>query len=118
MGLKQDMSLPAAHLTTAQRRLLEIARASVGEPRVILLDETGAGLASTESRELRAIISQLAHRTGALIILIDHDVELVRSVCSTLAVLDFGRLIASGETATVIDNPVVRSAYLGEQIAT
>jgi branched-chain amino acid transport system ATP-binding protein len=115
VGLQELTHAPASHLTSAERRLLEIARASVGKPRVILLDEPGAGLTSAESIQLRGIIGELARLSTALVVLIDHDIELVRAICETTAVLDFGRVIASGNTLSVLDDAAVRRAYLGEE---
>jgi ABC-type branched-subunit amino acid transport system ATPase component len=101
-----------------ERRLLELARAMVGRPRVVLLDEPGAGLAEADARRLEPLILALAEPPDAVVLLIDHDMDLVQNVCRDLAVLDFGRLIATGPTAQVLANPVVAKAYLGtEEIA-
>jgi branched-chain amino acid transport system ATP-binding protein len=100
-------------LTVGQRRLVEVARAVVGRPRLVLLDEPAAGLPEEETSHLADVIRGIPEHTGALAILVDHDMSLVSACCATTAVLDFGRLIASGPTAAVLRNDDVIRAYLG-----
>jgi branched-chain amino acid transport system ATP-binding protein len=100
-------------LTAGQRRLVEVARAAAGKPRLILLDEPAAGLPDEETQHLTSVIRGLPGQTGALTILVDHDMSLVSAVCETTTVLDFGKMIASGPTAAVLRDPHVMSAYLG-----
>ena len=100
-------------LTAGQRRLVEVARTVAGKPRLILLDEPAAGLPDEETAHLTAVIKAIPEHTGALTILVDHDMSLVSAVCETTAVLDFGRLIASGPTAQVLRDEQVMRAYLG-----
>ena len=107
-------NLLAATLNLFQRRLLDIARALVGTPRVILLDEPGAGLSETESLFLRDVIAHIPAEFKAQVLLIDHDVELIRTLCAQTVVLDFGHLLAEGPTETVLEREDVRRAYLGE----
>jgi branched-chain amino acid transport system ATP-binding protein len=113
VGLGEVASERAAVLNTVQRRLLEIARTIAGRPRLVLLDEPGAGCDERETEALAKLIVAASERTGALIVLVDHDMELVRAVCAELAVLDFGRLIATGPTDDVLADTKVRDAYLG-----
>ena len=94
---------------------MEIARAVVGNPKVVLLDEPAAGLPDDESRRLGEIIQAIPQRTGALVILIDHDMDLVSACCDEVAVLDFGRLLAQGPTQAVLRERVVVEAYLGTE---
>ena len=100
-------------LTAGQRRLVEVARAVTGKPRLILLDEPAAGLPDAETAHLTSVIRAIPEQTGALTILVDHDMALVSAVCTTAAVLDFGKLIASGPTAAVLRDEHVMRAYLG-----
>ena len=100
-------------LGAGQRRLVEVARAVAGQPRLILLDEPAAGLPDEETAHLAAVIKSIPAQTGALTILVDHDMSLVSAVCETTAVLDFGKLIASGPTASVLRDENVMRAYLG-----
>ena len=100
-------------LTAGQRRLVEVARAVVGRPRLVLLDEPAAGLPDEETSHLADVIRGIPEHTGALAILVDHDMSLVSACCTTTAVLDFGKLIASGPTAAVLRNDDVIRAYLG-----
>jgi branched-chain amino acid transport system ATP-binding protein len=100
-------------LTAGQRRLVEVARTVTGSPRLILLDEPAAGLPDEETTHLTSVIRGIPEQTGALTILVDHDMSLVSGVCETTAVLDFGKLIASGPTAAVLRDEHVMRAYLG-----
>jgi len=102
-------------LTMLERRLVELAKSVVGEPRMVLLDEPGAGLAEDETARLAELIRQIPERFEAQVILVDHDMELVSAVCSTVAVLDFGRVIALGATTDVLADEHVKRAYLGTE---
>jgi branched-chain amino acid transport system ATP-binding protein len=115
-GLAAELKTPDARvrtLTAGQRRLVEVARAVVGRPRLVLLDEPAAGLPDAETSHLGEVIRGIPEHTGALTILVDHDMSLVSACCQTTAVLDFGKLIASGPTAAVLRNDDVIRAYLG-----
>ena len=100
-------------LAAGQRRLVEVARAVTGKPRLVLLDEPAAGLPDSETEHLTGVIKNIPEHTGALTILVDHDMSRVSAVCATTAVLDFGKLIASGPTAQVLRDENVMRAYLG-----
>jgi branched-chain amino acid transport system ATP-binding protein len=116
VGLDHDPRTPDAKvrtLTAGQRRLVEVARAVVGRPRLVLLDEPAAGLPEEETSHLAEVVRAIPEHTGALAILVDHDMSLVSACCATTAVLDFGKLIASGPTAAVLRNDDVIRAYLG-----
>jgi branched-chain amino acid transport system ATP-binding protein len=112
-GLAAKADLPGARLNAYERRMVEIARCVVGKPRIILLDEPGGGLGQAETASLREKISAIWSEFGAQVLLIDHDVDLIQAVCQSAIVLDFGVLIAAGPTASVLQDPKVRSAYLG-----
>jgi ABC-type branched-subunit amino acid transport system ATPase component len=113
VGLGTSPSAPVGSLTAGQRRLVEVARTVAGQPRLILLDEPAAGLPDEETAHLAAVVRAIPEQTGALTILVDHDMSLVSAVCATTAVLDFGKLIASGPTGTVLRDENVTRAYLG-----
>ena len=81
----------------------------------MLLDEPAAGLPDGETEHLAQVIKRIPSETGALVILVDHDMSLVSACCTTAAVLDFGKLIASGPTAEVLRNEHVIQAYLGTE---
>jgi ABC-type branched-subunit amino acid transport system ATPase component len=102
-------------LGARDRRLVEIARAVVGEPRVVLLDEPAAGLPDEETAQLSRMIQRIPQERGALVILVDHDMSLVSACCQFIAVLDFGKLIATGQTANVLRDEHVVRAYLGTE---
>jgi ABC-type branched-subunit amino acid transport system ATPase component len=115
VGLDREAHLSVGGLGAAQRRLVEVARAIVGQPRLVLLDEPAAGLPEEETAHLGELIRRIPDETGALVILVDHDMSLVSACCDTTAVLDFGRLIASGPTAQVLRDEHVVRAYLGTE---
>jgi branched-chain amino acid transport system ATP-binding protein len=113
VGLTAKPQTRVGTLGAGERRLVELARAVVGQPRVILLDEPAAGLPEEGSVRTSQVIQKIPQELGALVILVDHDMSLVSACCSQTAVLDFGKLIASGETAEVLRNDEVKKAYLG-----
>jgi branched-chain amino acid transport system ATP-binding protein len=113
VGLKAKPQTRVGTLGAGERRLVELARAVVGQPRVILLDEPAAGLPDEESVRTSQVIQKIPDELGALVILVDHDMSLVSACCSKTAVLDFGKLIASGDTQDVLRNDEVKKAYLG-----
>jgi ABC-type branched-subunit amino acid transport system ATPase component len=115
VGLDVDPDEKVGTLGARERRLVEVARAVVGKPRVVLLDEPGAGLPDDETEHLGQVIQRIPEQVGALVILVDHDMSLVSACCEVTAVLDFGRLIASGATAEVLRNEAVIKAYLGTE---
>ena len=102
---------PSTLLTAGQRRLLELARAYQGRPRLLMLDEPSSGLTTTEIEVLIAKLRLLAEE-GVAILLVSHDMELM-GVAQAIHVLNFGRIIASGTMAEVQEDAAVREAYLG-----
>ncbi|MZR31624.1 ABC transporter ATP-binding protein [Sneathiella litorea] len=118
VGLVDMANVPAAMLNPCQRRMTELARCLVASPRIVLLDEPGGGLSECEVDRLRYVIGNIKANFGAQVLLIDHDVELIRSVCSKTMVLDFGEIIAYGPTETVLQDENVKAAYLGTEIGT
>lgn len=112
-GLDDLRHRPAGSLPGGQRRLVELARAVAGGYDVLLLDEPSSGLDHTETEEFGGILQQVVSVRGTGILLVEHDISLVNSVCSYAYVLDFGVLIAEGPTSEVMASSAVRSAYLG-----
>jgi ABC-type branched-subunit amino acid transport system ATPase component len=115
VGLEVSPKAKVGGLGARERRLVEVARAIVGKPRVVLLDEPAAGLPDEETEHLGAVIQRIPEHVGALVVLVDHDMTLVSACCQTTAVLDFGKLIASGPTAEVLRDENVMRAYLGTE---
>jgi sulfate-transporting ATPase len=112
--LEDDLHRHVQDLPYGQRRLLAIVRAVATRPSVLLLDEPAAGLGDAETAELAHLVRRLADEWGMAVLLIEHDVHFVMSVCDEIAVLDFGRQIATGTPEQIRNDPAVVAAYLGE----
>lgn len=112
LGLGEVADRPAGELSQGQRQLVSIARALVGGPRLLLLDEPAGGLDSAESLWLADRLRDV-RATGVSILLVDHDMSLVLGLCDHIYVLDFGTVIASGKPATIRADRAVAEAYLG-----
>jgi len=104
----------ASNLPYGQQRKLEIARAMATNPKLLLLDEPAAGMNPNETQELMDTIKFIRKNFNMTVLLIEHDMKLVAGICEKLTVLNFGRTLALGETKTVLQNPEVIKAYLGE----
>ncbi len=104
---------PAYSLSYANRRRLEIARAMATRPRILLLDEPAAGMNPNETLEITQLIGQLRDDRGLTILLIEHDMNVVKGISDRVVALDHGLKIAEGAYAAVADDPSVIEAYLG-----
>lgn len=104
----------ASNLPYGKQRKLEITRALATEPKLLLLDEPAAGMNPNETKELMETIRFVRDHFDMTILLIEHDMKLVSGICEKLTVLNFGQVLAEGDTADVLNNPEVIKAYLGE----
>lgn len=103
-------------LPTGTGRVVELARALVGDPSLLLLDEPASGQDDNETTRFSSVLSELAAE-GMTILLVEHDMDLVMNISDRIHVLDFGRSIASGNPSDVSSDPQVQAAYLGEVVA-
>jgi branched-chain amino acid transport system ATP-binding protein len=116
VGLEAQAGQSAATLTLAMRKRLELAKALAMKPKLLFLDEVNAGLNSAEVERATKLIHQLA-ANGITIVMIEHLMKVVLNVCTRIAVLHNGQLIADGLPRDIIKNPAVVDAYLGQQYA-
>jgi branched-chain amino acid transport system ATP-binding protein len=114
LGLGAKASLPAASLTLADRRRLEVARALATRPTLLLLDEMMAGLRPAEIDELVGVLRDLQRQEGITILLTEHVMRAVMALADQIVVLHHGEVIARGEAAAIVRNPAVLDCYLGE----
>ena len=112
--LEHEADIKAANLPYGKQRKLEIARALATEPKLLLLDEPAAGMNPNETSELMDTIHFVRDKFHMTTLLIEHDMKLVSGICEKLTVLNFGQVLAQGETSDVLSNPEVITAYLGE----
>ena len=114
LGLEDVADHPIESLSLGRTRLVELGRALMTEPRLMLLDEPSSGLDQHETRDLVRTLRDVQRERGTAILLVEHDVEMVSAFTDRVFVLDFGTLIAQGATAEVMSDDAVRKAYLGE----
>jgi branched-chain amino acid transport system ATP-binding protein len=107
--------LPAAEISYGDQRRLDLALALVGRPSVLLLDEPAAGLTTEESFSLARILRDLANRWNVTVLLVEHDMQVVFSICDRISVLHLGRSLSEGTCAEIRADPTVVAAYLGSE---
>jgi branched-chain amino acid transport system ATP-binding protein len=114
LGLQAEADKPVESLSLGRGRLVELGRALMSEPKLLLLDEPSSGLDVKETAALAERLRTVQQQHEFAVLLVEHDVEMVQSLVTRLYVLDFGTLIAAGSTADVLGNAAVRKAYLGD----
>lgn len=113
VGLREVADREVGLIPTGQARVVELARALMIQPTVLLLDEPASGQTEDETEQFGQLLKDLARNDGLGICLVEHDMSLVMKVCETIHVLDFGRVISSGPAEQVRNDPAVIDAYLG-----
>jgi branched-chain amino acid transport system ATP-binding protein len=113
LGLDDVADREVGELPTARARIIEVARALMTKPRVLLLDEPASGQTEAETTDFGRLLGQLVAEDGLAVCLVEHDVSLVMGVCETIHVLDYGEIIASGSPEKIRLEPAVIDAYLG-----
>jgi branched-chain amino acid transport system ATP-binding protein len=116
LGLLAVADTPIESLSLGSARLVEMGRALMTEPLLLLLDEPSSGLDQSETMDLVRTLQAVQRERGTAILLVEHDVEMVQAFASRLYVLDFGIVIAAGPTSDVMSDEAVRKAYLGELV--
>jgi ABC-type branched-subunit amino acid transport system ATPase component len=114
-GLNQMADTPAGELSTGQGRLVELARVLAADYRFLLLDEPSSGLDKAETEHFGAVVADAVVERGVGVLLVEHDMALIRQLCGYIYVLDFGQLICDGPADQVLASEAVRDAYLGTE---
>ena len=117
MGLEAFRDKLVGELSTGSRRIVELACILAQEPSVLLLDEPSGGVAQKETEALGPLLRQVQDTTGCSIMVIEHDMPLLTSICDRMYCLELGGVIAEGTPAAVLDHPRVIESYLGESDA-
>jgi len=116
VNLDQVANVRSADLSYGMQRRLEIARAMATQPQLLLLDEPAAGMNPQEKEELNAMVRKIRDEHGMTVLLIEHDMRFVMSLCERIVVLDHGEEIAQGKPDAIRNDPKVIAAYLGEAV--
>jgi branched-chain amino acid transport system ATP-binding protein len=115
-GLTAAANAPATALSLGERRAVELARALVGRPRLLLADEPSSGLDADEALALGAAITRVRQQTGLAVLLVEHDLATVQATTERVVAMDAGSVIASGPLADVVRNPQVIESWLGSTV--
>lgn len=115
LGLKGIENQSAASQPYGTQKLIELGRALISSPKLLILDEPAAGMNSTETEALATLIKRIRDELGITILLVEHDMSLVMGVCEKMCVINFGKKIAEGTPEEIRANPMVQQAYLGKE---
>ena len=113
VGLEEERNYLSCNLPYGKQRKLEIARALATNPKLLLLDEPAAGMNPNETEDLMNIITRIRDEFDMTILLIEHDMKFVSGLCDEVTVLNFGTVLAQGDTKTALNDPEVIKAYIG-----
>jgi branched-chain amino acid transport system ATP-binding protein len=113
VGLEEERNFLSCNLQYGKQRKLEIARALATNPKLLLLDEPAAGMNPHETEDLMNIILRIRDEFDMTILLIEHDMKFVSGLCDEVTVLNFGTVLAQGDTKTALNDPEVIKAYIG-----
>lgn len=115
LGLKGIENQYAASMPYGIQKLIELGRALISSPKLLILDEPAAGMNSTETEALSKLIRRIRDELGVTILLVEHDMSLVMGICEKICVINFGKKIAEGTPEEIRNNPMVQEAYLGKE---
>lgn len=114
-GIADSVDAAVKDLSTGQQRLVELARVLTGAFDIVLLDEPSSGLDQTETQHFGEILRRVVAERGIGILLVEHDMSLVRQICERIYVPDFGRVLFEGTSDEMVESEIVRDAYLGSE---